>query len=43
MAGPVNLGVDAEGTTPQESLAPIRSEVSRLGKVIKEANIRAEN
>ena len=35
-------GGDVEGSTPQEFSAKIKSEIVRLGKVIKDANIRAE-
>ena len=35
-------GGDVEGGTPQEFLAKIKSEIARLGKVIKEARLRAE-
>ena len=37
-----NAGTDAVGTTPQEATAQIKSEITRLGKVIKENNIRAD-
>ncbi len=37
-----NTGADPEGTTPQEAAARIKSEIVRLGKVIKDANIREE-
>jgi tripartite-type tricarboxylate transporter receptor subunit TctC len=35
-------GADVEGSTPQEFTANIKSEIARLGKIIKDANIRAE-
>ena len=35
-----NAGTDAVGTTPQEATAQIKSEITRLGKVIKDNNIR---
>jgi tripartite-type tricarboxylate transporter receptor subunit TctC len=38
----LNAGAEAEGSTPQEAAAVIKSEVARLGKVIKDAKIRAD-
>ena len=35
-------GGDVDGSTPQEFTAKIKAEITRLGKVIKESNIRAE-
>jgi tripartite-type tricarboxylate transporter receptor subunit TctC len=35
-------GGDVEGSTPREFLDKIKSEITRLGKVIKDSNIRAE-
>jgi tripartite-type tricarboxylate transporter receptor subunit TctC len=35
-------GIDAVGSTPQELAAVMKSEMAKLGKVIKEAGIRAE-
>ena len=37
-----NAGVEPAGSTPQEFSAQIKSEITRLGKVIKDAHIRAE-
>jgi tripartite-type tricarboxylate transporter receptor subunit TctC len=37
-----NAGADADGSTPQEATARIKSEVARLGKVIRDAKIRAD-
>jgi tripartite-type tricarboxylate transporter receptor subunit TctC len=36
------VGVEAAGSTPQEFAATIKSEMSRLGKVIRDAGIRDE-
>ena len=38
----VSNAVEPVGSTPQEFAATIQSEVSRLGKVIKDAGIRGE-
>jgi tripartite-type tricarboxylate transporter receptor subunit TctC len=35
-------GVEAVGTTPQELGALIKSEIARMGKVIKDVGIRTE-
>ena len=35
-------GSDVLGTTPEASMARIKSEISRMGKVIKDAGIREE-
>ena len=37
-----NSGVETVGTTPEEFASRIRAEMARLGKVIREAGIRAE-
>jgi tripartite-type tricarboxylate transporter receptor subunit TctC len=37
-----STGTDAEGSTPQEAVAKIKSEMARLGKVIKDAKIRGD-
>ncbi len=37
-----NAGADVEGSTPQEAVATIKSEIARLGKVIREAKIRGD-
>jgi tripartite-type tricarboxylate transporter receptor subunit TctC len=36
-----NNGTEAKGSTPEEFAAKIKSEMSRLGKVIKDVGIRA--
>ncbi len=38
----LNTGVDMIGSTPEQFAAAIRSEVTRMGKVIKDAGIRAD-
>jgi tripartite-type tricarboxylate transporter receptor subunit TctC len=38
----ITSGVEPVGTTPEEFLARIKGDMNRLGKVIKDANIRAE-
>ena len=37
-----NAGVEAVGSSPAELAATIKQEMARLGKVIKDAGIRAE-
>ena len=37
-----NAGLDTVGSSSEEFVARIRQETSRLSKVIKDANIRAE-
>src|SRR5262249_4550533 len=37
-----NGGVETVGSTPQELAAKVKAEVARMGKVIKDAGIRAE-
>ena len=37
-----NAGVETIGSTPEELLATMKSDMARLGKVIKDANIRVE-
>src|SRR5262249_43553510 len=37
-----NAGVETVGSTPDELAARVKSDMSRLGKLIKDANIRAE-
>ena len=37
-----NAGVEVVGNTPEQFTAEIKSEMSRLGKVIKDAGIRAD-
>src|SRR5262249_35598711 len=37
-----NAGVETVGSTPDELAARVKSEMSRFGKLIKEAGIRAE-
>jgi tripartite-type tricarboxylate transporter receptor subunit TctC len=36
------IGVDVVGNTPDEFAAQIRAEIAKWGKVIKDANIKAE-
>ena len=38
----LNLGTEAVGSTPEEFAAVMKSEVARLGKMIREVGIRAE-
>lgn len=38
----LNAGSDVVGTAPEEFLAKMKSEMSRMGKVIKDAGIRAD-
>ncbi len=38
----ITSGVEPVGTTPEEFLVRIKGDMNRLGKVIKDANIRAE-
>ena len=38
----LSAGVEPVGSSPEEFSATIKSEMTRLGKVIKEAGIRAE-
>jgi tripartite-type tricarboxylate transporter receptor subunit TctC len=38
----LNSGVETVGTSPEEFAAKIKSEMTKLGKVIKDAGIRAE-
>ncbi len=35
-------GVEAVGTSPEQLLTTVKGEMTRLGKVIKDANIRDE-
>jgi tripartite-type tricarboxylate transporter receptor subunit TctC len=37
-----NIGIETVGSSPQELTAAMKSEIVRMGKVIKEAGIRAE-
>jgi tripartite-type tricarboxylate transporter receptor subunit TctC len=37
-----NTGVDVVGSTPEQFTAAVKSEIAKMGKVIKEAGIRAE-
>ena len=37
-----NAGAEAVGGSPDELAAKIKSEIARMGKVIKDAGIRAE-
>jgi tripartite-type tricarboxylate transporter receptor subunit TctC len=37
-----STGTDVDGSTPQEATAKIKSEIARLGKVIKDAKIRVQ-
>ena len=37
-----NAGVDVVGGTPEQFAAAIKSEMTRLGKVIKDAGIKAD-
>ena len=36
----INTGSEVVGSTPEELLSAVKSEISRMGKVIKEAGIR---
>lgn len=38
----VNQGIDPVGSTPEEHLAYVKSEFTRIGRVAREANIRAD-
>ena len=38
----INIGYEPTGTTPEELAEFLRTESAILGKVIKDANIRAE-
>ena len=38
----LNAGVETVGNSPQEFAAFIKADMTRLGKVIREAGIRAE-
>jgi tripartite-type tricarboxylate transporter receptor subunit TctC len=38
----LNTGSEVIGTTPEEFLSRIKSEMTRMGKVIKDAGIRAD-
>lgn len=38
----IDIGIESVGSTPQELAAAMKSEMARMGKVIKENNIRAE-
>src|SRR5262249_16794855 len=38
----LNVGVDVVGSSPEELAATVRSDMARLGKMIKAAGIRAE-
>ena len=38
----LNIGVETAGGTPEQLAAAIKSEMSRMGKVIKDAGIRGE-
>ncbi len=38
----LSVGVEALGSSPEQLLVAVKSEMSRLGKVIKDAGIRAE-
>ena len=37
-----NTGVEAAGSTPEDFGNKIKSEIARMGKVIRDANIRDE-
>lgn len=37
-----NAGVEAAGTAPEQLIATVNAEMARLGKLIKDANIRDE-
>ena len=37
-----NAGVETVGNTPEEFIATIKSEIGRMGKVIKDAGIKAD-
>lgn len=37
-----NVGVETVGSSPEELAAKIKSEMTRMGKVIKDAGIRAD-
>ena len=38
----MNSGVEPVGTTPEEAAAKIKSEMQRMGKLIKDAGMRLE-
>jgi len=38
----LNSGVEAASSSPEQFAAAVRSEMSRLGKLIKEAGIKAD-
>jgi tripartite-type tricarboxylate transporter receptor subunit TctC len=38
----LSTGSDVVGSTPQQLSAKVKAELAALGKVVKEANIRAE-
>jgi tripartite-type tricarboxylate transporter receptor subunit TctC len=38
----LNIGAEAVGSTPAELGAKVKSEMARMGKVIREAGIKAE-
>jgi tripartite-type tricarboxylate transporter receptor subunit TctC len=38
----LNVGVDVVGSSPEELAAAVKSDMVRLGKMIKDAGIRAE-
>jgi tripartite-type tricarboxylate transporter receptor subunit TctC len=38
----LNIGVEAIGSSPEQFEAAVRADMTRLGKVIKDAGIRAE-
>ena len=38
----LSMGVEPVGSTPQQLAATIASEISRMGKVIKDAGIREQ-
>jgi tripartite-type tricarboxylate transporter receptor subunit TctC len=37
-----NIGIETVGSSPQDLTAAMKSEIARMGKVIKEAGIRAD-
>jgi tripartite-type tricarboxylate transporter receptor subunit TctC len=38
----LNVGTEVVNSTPEQAAASIKAEMARMGKVIKEAGIRAE-
>ncbi len=38
-----NLGVDPVGSTPDEATEFLRSEIAKSGKIVREANVKADN